>query len=523
MKKCSVFSFQCLETGSRHLAGIGCRSPRRRRRLRESLCSRPAGAYGAWLWFLFLLLNTEYWPPNTAVADWPQLQCNPQRTGHTEEAIAGPAGPNAAWVRKDKAWIHGFQPDRLATVAQAVISNGRLFIGTKLGRMRAFDAKTGDILWTYQAGGMIPHTAGVENEKVFFGCMDGCVYALDANDGALLWKFDSDAHEPRPGFSTAVLLYDGKVLLGDRAGGFHALDMATGAELWRHDCGHPIFNSAAADDGTVFFADEGMRVHALDVKTGLLKWSSDRLYGISFKNYYPVVHKGKVLVNSFIAEFPRVALEWGDLTRWTPSEQVLKTYENEIRNGGIPAKLLEELDGLAKYLEENPWQQDFFVLDAATGKRAYVPACFSVNRMNGPTPPPAVDCDGYLILPFLYKGNRWARFDVEANRYIAVLDPDVAPRSPNDIGGSSDETVNVSGAGDTLFFIHDGSCHFSGTYNLRTRTPAYFGNDSNEKIFTENYLSHNAQPGGNAVAIAGGMFFHQGFSMLTAWKDRRPE
>ena len=103
-------------------------------------------------------------------ADWPQLQNGPARLGYSPEKIDVPL---------KRAWVVGLSPERLFPQTQPVIAGGRVLLGTAMGNFHAFEATSGKKLWSFQAGGPILHTAGVEGGKVFFGCLDGSVYALD--------------------------------------------------------------------------------------------------------------------------------------------------------------------------------------------------------------------------------------------------------------------------------------------------------------------------------------------------------
>lgn len=215
-------------------------------------------------------------------ADWPQYQHDARRSGFTTEEIHPPY---------NVAWQHCFLPERPARRTQAIVYQGSVYVGTQQGVMHCLDVATGKERWAFKGAGSIQHSCGCADGKVFFGSLDGCVYALDSKTGRLLWKRQTDA-----GFTVAPLLADGKVLMGNRRGTFFALDQATGRVVWKHKIDAPIFNTAATDNDRVFLGGEDIRVYALDIKTGKRLWVSDQLWGMSMKDYCPMVHKGYVIV-----------------------------------------------------------------------------------------------------------------------------------------------------------------------------------------------------------------------------------
>jgi outer membrane protein assembly factor BamB len=263
-----------------------------------------------------LVLAAGLLPGKAARAnDWPMLAGNPQRTGRTEEGIEFPY---------EFAWEARFEPERLSLKCQPVIAGGRLFIGTKSGNLYALDARTGRKVWKYAAGGPIEHTAAVAGGKVFTGCLDGTLHAVTCATGRRAWVFQAES-----GFTASPLPVAGKVFIGSRAGVLYALNQADGKVIWKRNLGAPIFNSAAYDQGRIFLGVEDMRIRCLDAGTGRVIWTSARLYGQSFRQYYPVISQGKVLANVMGTEGIRYMLyRDGD---WTD--------ENTIATG---AKISEE-------------------------------------------------------------------------------------------------------------------------------------------------------------------------------------
>jgi len=446
--------------------------------------------------------QTELWPVRLALgcavvltllggavlsADWPQLQNGPQRLGYSTEAIDVPL---------KRAWAVGMAPERLHPQAQPVIAGGKVFIGTAMGNLHAFEATTGKKLWTFKAGGPILHTAGVENGKVFFGCLDGNVYALDAAEGKEAWCFKSGL---RTGFSTAVLLAEGKVFVANRGGAYFALSQKGGAAVWKRDLGVPLLMSPAYDEGKLFLGAMDMRVYALDSKTGEVAWTSETLHGAAFKDYWPVVCKDWVLIRP-----ARVSGgAYGQPIEWL--------------HGPLPEAEIAKQEKLIAGYEKDATTRNLFVLDKRTGKEAFVVPHWVTDTMNGATIPPCVDGDGLLIVPVTLHDwhGGWGRLDLAKRRVVEVLAEDKMLRGGYKAGtGNSDENMTVSAAGRLALIFHteEGNAQYTGVWHLDRREWFHVA-----PVHAEGFFVSNTQGGGgNPPAIADGMVFHTSWNTLNA-------
>jgi outer membrane protein assembly factor BamB len=421
-------------------------------------------------------------------ADWPQLANGPARLGYSPEAIDAPLA---------KAWAVGFSPERLHPQAQPVVAGGQVFIGTEMGNLHAFEARTGKRLWKFAAGGPILHTAGVAGGKVFFGCLDGCVYALEAAAGQPAWKFDSGLVT---GFSAAVLLAEGNVYVANRGGVYFALAQGDGKEVWRQDVGVPILMSSAYDAGKVFFGAMDMRVYALDSKTGRILWRSDPLPGAAFKDYWPVAYKGYVLVRPMPVS--------GGASGRPPMEWL---------RGPLPESEIARQQAMIEAYEQAPASRNLFVLDAATGQQACVVPHWVTCTMNGAVTPPCVDGDGLLIAPATLHDWRggWGRLDLARRRVVEAL----AVGAPDERGkmqgmGNSDENLNASAAGRSVLVFHteEGNANFTGVWHLDRREWFHVLPYHVDPAFSSNTQGG----GGNPPAVSDGMIFHTSWNTLNA-------
>lgn len=466
-------------------------------------------------------------------ADWPMLACNPRRTNYTDERIEFPY---------EFAWEARFEPERVSLKCQPVIAAGKVYIGTKSGNLYALDMKSGERVWKYGAGGAIEHTAAVDGGRVFFGTLDCAVHAVDCASGREAWVFRAGR-----GFTASALPVAGKVFIGCRNGMFYALNQADGSVAWEQDLGAPVFQSAAYNEGRIFIGAEDMKLRCLDAATGETIWINDAISGQSFRQYHPVITGGRVLVRVF--PYARGFMDFGifgwDLEKSAGGEERAREMRRMLMNGELPREMADEQDKMAAQITEQPWMQHFYVLDEKTGGQCYLAPSWQGVSMGGPSCPPAIDFEGKALVPvsaFDSAMTRMGRFDLDRGRLVDVLygvngarmshkgweEEQFDDSHKNWGGGNTDEMLDMSCAGPVVFFAHpmEGNCHFTGTFDLRTRRyVALTGSQrtpdgsmaARSTPFWDTVLARN-----NAFAIADGMFFHNSYQHVRAWNGAAP-
>lgn len=115
--------------------------------------------------------------PASPPDEWPTYRHDPGRSGTTPAPASIDSG--AGW----KAEIGG-------RLTPPVVARGKVFVSClDTHSVHALDAKTGERLWTYTAGGRVDSPPTVFRGLVLFGSADGWVYALRDSDGTLAWRF----------------------------------------------------------------------------------------------------------------------------------------------------------------------------------------------------------------------------------------------------------------------------------------------------------------------------------------------
>lgn len=127
-----------------------------------------------------------------APTDWPVYRQNLERTGAT--SASAPASLTLAWRTMAATPQTGpvtlnWLSDGQSTLTPPTLAGGLIYVAEPDGhRLRALDAATGAIRWSFTADGRIDSPPTLHQGFCVFGCRDGWLYALSAADGQLLWK-----------------------------------------------------------------------------------------------------------------------------------------------------------------------------------------------------------------------------------------------------------------------------------------------------------------------------------------------
>ncbi len=330
---------------------------------------------------ILLLLTVIVQVPQTGQAasisqltenDWPMLMHDPGHSGYTEESIA----PEPLTGRLNVKWKVGLG-ERVEIEVQPIVAYGKVYVGVMNGKFHAINADSGQIDWTFTAGGAIPHTAAAANGKVYLSSEDGKVYALDADTGEPRWSYQTGG----PLFSAPTVT--GNILyVGSFDTYLYALDAQTGNLRWRNKTSGRVWTSPAVVNGRVYFGSEDMHAYCLNAADGSLVWKR-KLSGVSMRNTYPVVSNGVAI-----------------LTTVKPGVESYMPLEGlELIQDLTPAQVV---DFWNDYYQRFPERRYLFYLDANTGQDKWDP----INKKFVPFPlpywgliVPLVDSDGFAWFP----------------------------------------------------------------------------------------------------------------------------
>ncbi|MBN2371996.1 MAG: PQQ-binding-like beta-propeller repeat protein [Vicinamibacteria bacterium] len=343
---------------------------------------------------LILLLLAYAWPG--MADDWPQLQHDAARSGYSPDSVGAPATGDCVVKWR-------WHPDLVTSIAgrvQPVVHNGLLAVGFYDGRLYALDAASGDLLWSYQTGGPILHTAALDETHAYVASHDGFVYALNRSDGTLAWRHDTGAP-----IQNAICLANGRIYIGNSGGDFLAITTA-GTRAWVYHSGRPILTSAAYSSGVVYCGNEGLYAFALNASDGTETWRV-RLKGQSMYAYWPVVMESKSVVfyrTQPVRVFHHLLGAGDDLLGGS----------NQWNQGdGTPEETAAEHADIRAHFAGNPDHQTLWALDIQDGAEKYVaPILYTAGEGSTPTPPIFDSAAGRA---WVIGRSRFARYDTPSH------------------------------------------------------------------------------------------------------------
>jgi outer membrane protein assembly factor BamB len=131
--------------------------------------------------------------------------------------------------------------------------DGVLYFGCNDGNMRAVDAQSGSVKWTFATVCGICGEPAVDSTTVYFGGQDGVVYALDRFSGSKRWSAGLGYHV----FCNTAVLSDTLIVTGNSMGKVCALNARTGEPVWDDEIGGIVLGPVTVDSIVVFSSESG--------------------------------------------------------------------------------------------------------------------------------------------------------------------------------------------------------------------------------------------------------------------------
>jgi outer membrane protein assembly factor BamB len=185
-------------------------------------------------------------PPPYANTDWPQPGGYADNVMHHLEA-AGPL--NVVWTQG--AGKGSDDDSRLS--GPPIVADGKVYVLDAASRVTAFDAKTGQAIWTTTL-------SANEGESNFWS---------DVTMGAA--GHDTTV-SPEKGQGGGVAYEDGKVYVTSGFGFVKALDAKTGKELWKANLSVPIIDAPVVNGGRIFAITQENHLYVLAAADGRQLW-----------------------------------------------------------------------------------------------------------------------------------------------------------------------------------------------------------------------------------------------------------
>ena len=154
------------------------------------------------------------------------------------------------------------------------IDGERVYAATRDGRVRAFDARTGESVWDTETDSPLSGGPGVGDGLVLLGTSDGEVIALGEDDGEIKWRARVSSEVlSSPGSQGGVSVartIDGKLF---------GLSADDGTRLWVYDRTTPVLtlrgtSSPALTEGTAIAGFDNGQVVAIALSNGQPLWEA---------------------------------------------------------------------------------------------------------------------------------------------------------------------------------------------------------------------------------------------------------
>ena len=230
--------------------------------------------------------------------DWPVFRGTHNLTGHTASVL--PASPVLLWtvstgegsksspVISDgiiyfgnlKGTVYAVSPGgRIIwkketgspVEAAPVIHGDKLFIGAGDGVMRAFDKKSGRLIWSYSTDNQIVGSANIwtssKSSGLIFGSYDYYLHCVDPQTGRLLWKLETENY-----VNGTPAVMNNRIVFGGCDGMVRIADPLTGKERNRFETGGYIAASPAISGERAWFGDYDGNLYCLDMINGKMIW-----------------------------------------------------------------------------------------------------------------------------------------------------------------------------------------------------------------------------------------------------------
>lgn len=153
--------------------------------------------------------------------------------------------------------------------SSAVISAGRVFIGSGDGHLYALDLKSGREAWRFACEDAIEAPPCIVEDMVVVGSLDEHVYALEKETGRLVWKYKTgdkiigSVNWFKPANNDNLW-----ILAGSYDNFLYCLDSKNGNPVWKYKCNNYINGTPAVHDGRILFGGCDALIHVVSALDG---------------------------------------------------------------------------------------------------------------------------------------------------------------------------------------------------------------------------------------------------------------
>lgn len=391
--------------------------------------------------------------PITSAGEWTQFGSDSQKTSYAATIPATPWKYKWQWNGASTTGLKQAGHLKSPDLVQPITGGGRVYMVAG-NQVFALDKTTGSQIWAKGSIGTLNATGVYDAENLYIGSSNGIVYKLNAATGATTAQFTGAGN-----FSLSLSFANGLLFAGSSTGTLYAINPSTMTQAWAYQAGSPIVTSSSysPSKNAVLVVSQDLFVHSIDLTTGARKWRikpTNRTYTTlnAELNLTEAVEGWPVIAEQHGIVFIRYRLEWNSL--WTGNP--FPTTNAAIRT----------------LLAGDNTRQSLFALNLTDGSTAFVPAVGNGGAGDGGTlpmgPQPVIRTVGGKEVAYVIWRNGLTCVGAPScdGREDAVMgemvldNTTVAGYQAGDMRFvqfediQTDEMMNISMAGDTIFHSH---------------------------------------------------------------------
>jgi outer membrane protein assembly factor BamB len=161
--------------------------------------------------------------------------------------------------------------------------NGRIYATNGLGYVAALDERTGGIVWKVRPGGPLRGSPSVGNGAVYVISQDNQIYSLKEDNGATNWSQAASLEIAGIFGSASPAVGQGTVVAGFSSGELNAYRYENGRQVWGDALQRTSIQTSVSslsdidadpviDNGQVFAVGQGGRMIGTDLNSGQRLW-----------------------------------------------------------------------------------------------------------------------------------------------------------------------------------------------------------------------------------------------------------
>jgi outer membrane protein assembly factor BamB len=160
---------------------------------------------------------------------------------------------------------------------------GRIYATNGIGYVAALDERNGGVIWKVRPGGPLRGSPSVANGSVYVMSQDNQIYSLKESDGSTNWSQAASLEIAGVFGSAAPAVGQGTVVAGFSSGELNAYRYENGRMVWQDALQRTSIRTSVSslndidadpviDSGQVIAVGQGGRMVALDILTGQRQW-----------------------------------------------------------------------------------------------------------------------------------------------------------------------------------------------------------------------------------------------------------